>query len=85
MKLWIKLIIGEKVVKSIIRKTRDDYDGLTEDLRSISEELDIPTPMLLKSRYNQLIDFNMLKLFRGDFIESLPYDCLYIENAVEPD
>jgi hypothetical protein len=83
MKLWIKLIVGEKVKKSLVRGTRDDFDGLTEDLREICNELDFPTPMLLRSRYEQLVNFNMLKLKPDDFIESVWADCMYIESCAE--
>ncbi|MDR3263274.1 MAG: hypothetical protein LBT30_03090 [Clostridiales bacterium] len=85
MKLWIKLILCEKVVKNTLFDVQDDFDGLTEDLRVVCEALDIPTPMLLKSRYDQLMNFNMLKLTESDFIESIFFDIMYIENCVSPD
>ncbi|MDR2091259.1 MAG: hypothetical protein LBP62_06425 [Clostridiales bacterium] len=83
MKLWVKLITGEKVKRGIVRVVREDFDGLTEDLRGICNELDIPTPMLLKSRYEQLMNFNMLRFKADDFIESIRFDIMYLENIVE--
>jgi hypothetical protein len=83
MKLWIKLIKGEKVKRGVVRVVREDFDGLTEDLRGVCNELDIPTPMILRSRYEQLMNFNMLKLKADDFIESIGFDTMYLENVIE--
>ncbi|MDR1905884.1 MAG: hypothetical protein LBQ27_03075 [Clostridiales bacterium] len=83
MKLWLKLIKDEKIKLSVIREARDDFDGLTEDMRGICNELDIPTPMILGSRYEHLVNFNMMKLFPGDFIEWVDFDCMYIEACIE--
>ncbi|MDR1939820.1 MAG: hypothetical protein LBQ40_03395 [Clostridiales bacterium] len=82
MKLWIKIMNDDKVFKGIVRDVRDGYDELVEDMRTVCGELDIPTPMILRSRYEQLINFNMLKLTPSDFIESVGFDCLFIENWI---
>ncbi|MDR3293635.1 MAG: hypothetical protein LBT20_05985 [Clostridiales bacterium] len=83
MRLWIKIIKGERVAHGIVREVRGDYDGLTADMRTVCEELDIPTPMILRSRFKQLEEFNILKLMPNDFIESVNFDWLCLENCVE--
>jgi hypothetical protein len=83
MKIWIKIIVDHRVVRSVVRDVRDDYDGLIDDMRVICGEWDIPTPMILRSKYEQLMNFNMLKLVPDDFIESVNFDCLYLEARVD--
>ena len=52
------------------------FDYLTE----ICQALDIPTPVLTKTHIFNFAKFNHVKFIARDFVESLGYDCLFLEN-----
>ena len=44
-------------------------------------EIDIPTPAILKTHINNYVDFNNSTFLPRDFIESIDFDSVIIENA----
>ena len=52
------------------------FDYLTE----ICQVLDVPTPVLTKTHVFNFAKFNHVKFPSADFVEPLPYDCLFLEN-----
>jgi hypothetical protein len=43
--------------------------------------LDIPTPVVLSSHVRNYTLFNVAKFRKEDFVESVPFDTLQLENA----
>jgi len=58
------------------------YSHFFDYLTDICHELDIPTPVLLKTHIFNFAKFNHVKFVRRDFVESLDYDQLFLENIV---
>jgi len=83
MKLWIKTIVNEKVDKNVIAFCADSYDAYGDVLREICNELDIPSPIVLKNGYEHLLEFHSCKYKFGDFLESVDFDFLLIEDCPE--
>lgn len=51
-------------------------------LMDICHEMDIPTPVLLKTHIFNFAKFNHVKFLPRDFVESVDFDCLLLENIV---
>lgn len=85
MKIWAKLIIEHKNVKDTIISddTNLTYTNYDEMLRHVAYNLDIPTPLALKTHYNYLTKFNSHKYKADDFVESINFDWLELEYISE--
>ena len=58
------------------------YSSFLDYLIDICQELDVPTPVLTKTHIFNFAKFNHVKFPQRDFVESFPYDCLFLENLV---
>ena len=56
------------------------YSHFFDYLTDICQALDIPTPVLTKVHIFNFAKFNHVKFASRDFVESLGYDCLFLEN-----
>jgi len=83
MKLWIKTIVNEKVDKNVITYSENSFDSYGDALREICNELDIPSPIIMKSGYKHLLEFNSCKYKASDFIEGVDFDYMIVENCIE--
>lgn len=84
MNFWVKAIADEKIKHDkVIRNDLPQTENNTlKMLQDICGEMDIPTPMLTKSHYNNLVNFNFMKFRSGDFVESIDFDYLLVEYFV---
>ena len=82
MKIWAKLITDGKIQKQFVyeKQERLTYSRFFDYLSDICHELDIPTPVLLKTHIFNFAKFNHVKFIPRDFVESLDYDQLFLEN-----
>lgn len=83
-KIWVKLFKENKIIKNFIYEKdktfrQTDFD---EYLREICGGIDIPTPVILKSHRQHFVKFNRTKFSAGDFIESIDFDELVLENVI---
>lgn len=82
-KIWAKIITGEKIVRDYMYVCFDKY--LEKDfhthLMEICHEMDIPTPVVLRANVRNFSHFNITKFRNTDFVESVDFDCLQLENA----
>ena len=81
-RMWAKVLIGEKIVKQITYE-RDEkfvYSSFFFYLSDICEELDIPTPVMLKTHIFNYAKFRTVKFLPRDFTETPEFDKLVIEN-----
>lgn len=82
MRIWAKLITDGHIRKQFVYEREDKlvfsqfFDYLTE----ICQTLDIPTPVLTKTHIFNFAKFNHVKFTSRDFVESLGYDHLFLEN-----
>ena len=58
------------------------YSHFFEYLSDICHELDVPTPVLLKTHVFNFAKFNHVKFVPRDFVETFEYDQLFLENIV---
>ena len=84
MKIWAKLITDGKIQKQFVyeKQERLTYSRFFDYLSDICHELDIPTPVLLKTHIFNFAKFNHVKFIPRDFVESLDYDQLFLDNII---
>lgn len=81
-RLWAKVIVGEKIIQQVTYE-RDEkfvYSQFFNYLSDICEELDIATPILLKTHIFNYAKFRTVKFTARDFAETPEFDKLVIEN-----
>lgn len=85
MHLWGKVMIADKIVKQFVleREGQIVFSSFFDYLSEICEKLDIPTPVLLKSHIMQFAKFRHVKFIPRDFVDSVSFDKLWIENISE--
>lgn len=83
IKLWAKIITDNKIQADTIYESADNYsrDEFFEHISEICYKLNIPTPVLVASHYANYEVFNLVKFLPRDFVESVDFDRLEIENA----
>ncbi len=83
VRIWAKVIKRGKIVKQyVLEKTETmDYSKFFEYVREICENLDIPTPVIIKTHLFNYAKYNNLKLKADDFVEKIYFDRLVLENA----
>ena len=83
VRIWAKVIKRGKIVKQyVLEKTETmDYSKFFEYVREICENLDIPTPIIIKTHLFNYAKYNNLKLKADDFVEKIYFDRLVLENA----
>jgi hypothetical protein len=59
-----------------------DYSLFFDYIRDICETLDIPTPVIIKTHLFNYAKYNTLRFKKEDFVESVDFDKLVLENAL---
>lgn len=82
-KIWAKTIKSHKITQSYVYHSADKFDSeeFLQYLTEICHDMDIPTPVILKSHIRNYNLFNIAKFRKEDFVESVPFDLLQLENA----
>ncbi len=82
MRIWAKLMTDGRIRKQYVYEKDEKltYSHFFEYLTEICRELDIPTPVLTKTHIFNFAKFNHVKFPTRDFVESLDYDYLFLEN-----
>ncbi len=85
MRIWAKAMKGGKIRKQFVyeRPAEIVYAEFFEYLTEICEKLDIPTPVLTKTHIFNFAKFNHVKFIKRDFVESMEYDQLFLENLFD--
>ena len=82
MRIWAKLMTEGRIKRQFVFE-RDEklvYSQFFEYLTEICQALDAPTPVLTKTHIFNFAKFNHVKFVGRDFVESLGYDHLFLEN-----
>lgn len=84
-KIWAKTIKNHKITGSYLYHSADKFDtnDFLQYMTEICHEMDIPTPVILSAHIRNYSVFNIAKFRKADFVESVPFDMLQIENASE--
>ena len=82
MRIWAKLMTDGHIKKDFVYEKEEKltYSHFFEYLTDICARLDIPTPVLLKTHIFNFAKFNHVKFLKRDFVDTLEYDYLFIEN-----
>ena len=85
IKIWAKTINDDKITRSYVLKLFEKYDTdkFFDYLVEICYELDIPTPVVTKVHSNHYNQFNIVRFKEKDFVESIDFEALILENASE--
>lgn len=83
IRVWAHTITDGKITKSFIYESIDNFNAekFYSHIEKMCHELDIPTPVILKSHINNYVDFNNTTFLPRDFVESIDFDKFIIENA----
>lgn len=85
MKIWAKLITENNIKKDMIY-TSDlslTYENFELFVSEICNKLDIPNPVIIKYHYFNFFRYHNAVFKTDDFIQSIDYDMLRIENCKE--
>ena len=78
-RIWAKVLQDGHIVRQTLyeREEKFSYACFFRYLADICDALDIPTPVLLKTSI-----FNHVVFRPSDFMESVPFDRLVLENIL---
>lgn len=82
VKIWAKVLSKGKIIKqyTLIKEKNMDYSMFFDYLREICENLDVPTPVLIKTHLFNYAKYNVLRFSSDDFLEQINFDRLVLEN-----
>ena len=82
MKIWAKVMIDGKIKQQIVYERPEElvYSKFFEYVSEICTKLDVPTPVLVKAHVFNFAKFNHVKFTANDFVESIPFDHIFLEN-----
>ena len=83
IRIWAKVMKNNKIIKQFTFEKFEnmDYSLFFDYLREICENLDIPTPVLIKTHLFNYAKYNNVRFTKNDFVESISFDKLVLENA----
>ena len=83
-KIWTKTIKDGKIVKQFVYENEEKltYSHFLQYLFDICRELDVPTPVLLKSHIFGFAKFNHVRFLPRDFVEEVDFDHLLLEHII---
>ncbi|HIZ73134.1 MAG TPA: hypothetical protein H9797_07200 [Candidatus Gallimonas gallistercoris] len=83
-RIWGKVYQGDHIEKQTVyaREERFTYSEFFRYLADICDELDVPTPVLLKPHLFQYAKFNHVVFRPADFMEEVPFTKLVLENIL---
>ncbi len=82
VKIWAKLLKKDKIVRQYVFELNGqiDYSMFFDYVREICENLDAPTPVIIKTHLFHYAKYNVLKFRKDDFVEPIDFDYLILEN-----
>ena len=83
IRIWARTVVDGKITRSYIYESIDNFveEKFHFHIEKICHELDIPTPAILKSHITNYVDFNNTTFLSRDFVESIDFEKLILENA----
>lgn len=84
IRIWAKVLKDNKIIKQTVYEKvgTTDYSEFFSYVREICETLDIATPVLIKTHLFNYAKYNSVKFVADDFVESISFDKLILENAL---
>lgn len=83
LRIWAKVIKDGKILKQVVYEKTEtiDYSLFFDYVRDICEALDVPTPVIIKTHLFNYAKYNTVKFTAQDFMESINFEKLVLENA----
>ena len=83
IRIWAHTMVDSKNTRSFIYESIDNFseEKFRFHIEKICHELDIPTPVILKTHTNNYENFNIVTFYARDFIEYIDFEKLILENA----
>ena len=83
IRIWARTTNDGKITRSYIYESIDNFseETIRKHIEKICHEIDIPTPIILKSHITSYVDFNNTTFLSRDFVESIDFEKFIIENA----
>ena len=84
IRIWAKVMKKDKILKQYVLERIEpmDYSEFFSYLREICENLDIATPVLIKTHLFNYAKYNTVRFTKDDFVEQISFDKLVLENAL---
>ena len=84
IRIWAKVLKDGKIDKQCIyeREGSIDYSEFYEYTREICENLDVATPVVIKTHLFSYAKYNVVTFRKDDFVENVDFDRLVFENAL---
>ncbi|MBQ9790445.1 MAG: hypothetical protein IJW24_02500 [Clostridia bacterium] len=85
VRIWAKIMTENKLQKDIIYEAAGIYNPAEFYLhvQEICHKMDIPSPVVLKTHVHNYTVFNTCLFLSRDFVESVSFEKLILENAQE--
>lgn len=82
IKIWAKVMKKGKIIKqfTLVKSENMDYSMFFDYVREICENLDIATPVIIKTHLFNYAKYNVLRFTADDFMEEIDFDKLILEN-----
>ena len=83
VKIWAKVMKKDKILKQYVleRFEEMDYSEFFNYVSEICQNLDVPTPVIIKTHLFNYAKYNVVRFKKDDFVESIDFDKLVLENA----
>ncbi len=83
IRIWAKVMKKDKILRQFMLEKDGsmDYSLFFDYLREICENLDIATPVLIKTHLFNYAKYNNVRFTQSDFVETISFDKLVLENA----
>jgi len=84
IRIWAKVMKKDKILAQYMLEKAEtmDYSKFFDYLREICEHLDIATPILIKTHLFNYAKYNTVRFNKDDFLDSINFDKLVLENAL---
>lgn len=84
IRIWAKVMKKDKILKQYMfeKFSEMDYSEFFSYLKEICENLDIATPVLIKTHLFNYAKYNVVRFSQSDFVEQISFDKLVLENAL---
>ena len=84
IKMWAKVMVKDKIISQYVYESIDNFSetDFFKHIEKICHHLDIPTPIILPVHIKNFYEFNNIVFRSNDFVESIDFDKLTLENAI---
>ena len=87
MKIWLKFMAEDKMLKDIVYDTGATFDcnKLSDYLYEACQQLDEPTPVVVRKHISHFMNFNTTHFLPEDFVEDVNFFRLVVEVIPDDD